>query len=291
MKDELLVARIFRAIVKEVRVPVTVKIRKGWDHDHQNALNIIRIAKEEGLRYVTVHGRTRCQMFHGHADWDFLHSVARESPLPIIGNGDLTTVALACQAYPKVSGIMIGRGVYGRPWFLGQVRRALASGCASSHASSPAMPLEHQDMPQDGSIPLAMQRAIVQEHMHELFSYYGAAQGSLLARKHLGWYSKGLPAATDFRVRIFQQTDPQVIVKMIDEFYCQASEIEQERAAESGRGGETCAWGREDKAQDKGQEETSLNQTSLNQDKGQNGVSDSAFVRCATNTRGSDHTP
>jgi len=201
MKEELLVAKIFRAIVKAIKVPVTVKMRKGWDEDHQNALHLAHIAKNEGLSYVTIHGRTRKQLFTGKADWDFIGHVHRHIDFPVIGNGDILTEEDAQKVMSKASGIMVGRGCYGRPWFLGQIRHFLTHG---THQAPPS---------------LAEQHKIVQEHFESLLTYYGKEQGLLIARKHLAWYSKGLPGASEFRVHVFQEQDPQHIKSAIDSFY------------------------------------------------------------------------
>jgi tRNA-dihydrouridine synthase B len=209
MKDLPLARQIFKAVVKAVPVPVTVKIRKGWDALHQNAADFIRLAQDEGLEYVTVHGRTRCQLFSGQADWDFLEQLQQQfAPYPIIGNGDITTVEEARQSLTKTSGIMVGRGTYGRPWFLGQVRAYVQTG----HCPPPP--------------PLSQQHTIVQEHVDGLLHYYGTERGLLMARKHLGWYSKHLPGSSDFRARVFQATDPCVVREWITSFYTQAQDMQ-----------------------------------------------------------------
>lgn len=201
MKEEALVAKIFHAIVKAVSVPVTVKMRKGWDENSQNALQLAHIAKNEGLAYVTIHGRTRKQLFTGKADWDFIGHVQEQIDFPVIGNGDIVTEEDARHVLRKTSGIMVGRGCYGRPWFLGQIRHFLTHG---THQPAPSLQEQHK---------------IVQEHFDSLLTYYGKEQGLLIARKHLAWYSKGLAGASDFRIRIFQEQDPQQAKSAIDLFY------------------------------------------------------------------------
>ena len=205
MKDLSLAAQIFKAIVKAVPVPVTVKMRKGWDDQHQNALDLIRIAQQEGLSYVTVHGRTRTQLFSGKADWDFIDALQDAIDFPIIGNGDIVTPEDAARVMARTSGVMIGRGSYGKPWFLGQVRHFLTTGT-------------HQPAP-----PLSQQKEIASEHFQSLLTYYGTQQGMLMARKHLSWYSKGLPGASDFRVKVFQDPDPDSILQHIAQLYDTAS--------------------------------------------------------------------
>jgi tRNA-dihydrouridine synthase B len=206
MKDLDLAAKIFRAIVKAVPVPVTVKMRKGWDDQHQNAADLIAIAKEEGLAYVTVHGRTRTQLFSGRADWDFIDSLQKNIDFPIIGNGDINTVEDAQRVIQNTAGIMIGRASYGKPWFLGQVRHFLTTG---THKPAPL---------------LAVQKEIAKEHFQSLLTYYGAQQGMLIARKHLSWYSKGLPGAHEFRAQIFQNACPESILNHIEHFYTMAEQ-------------------------------------------------------------------
>ena len=201
MKDEKLAAQVFRAIVKAVPVPVTVKMRKGWDENTQNALQLAHIAKSEGLSYVTIHARTRTQLFTGKADWDFISHIQNAIDFPVIGNGDIFTEEDAHCVMSKAAGIMVGRGCYGRPWFLGQIRHFLTYG---THCSPPSFTEQHR---------------IVHEHFDHLLTYYGKEQGVLLARKHLAWYSKGLPGACDFRIRVFQEHDPVPLKLLIDTFY------------------------------------------------------------------------
>jgi tRNA-dihydrouridine synthase B len=201
MRDEVLAGRIFSAIVKAVTIPVTVKMRKGWDNTCQNALRLAHIAHQEGLKYITLHGRTRCQLFNGQADWDFIQQVHQQAPLPVIGNGDLVTIDQAVQHSTKASGLMIGRGTYGRPWLIGQIRHRLATG---------------HDLPGPS---LAQQSAIVQEHLDLLLDHYGLTQGLLLARKHIGWYSKGLARASEFRQIAFQAETASALLAHTRSFY------------------------------------------------------------------------
>lgn len=212
MQDEKLAAKIFRAIVKAVPVPVTVKIRKGWDHLHQNALAFTRMAYDEGLAYVTLHGRTRSQLFSGQADWDFIHSVHEHAPLPIVGNGDITTPEQAKHALTRAWGIMVGRGCYGRPWLLQQMHHFV-----TTNTLLPPPPLWEQ-------------KDIVGQHLQALMAYYGIEQGMLIARKHLGWYSKGLPGSSEFRTRVFQENTVQGVLAMVNTFYDRAADIVQENA-------------------------------------------------------------
>lgn len=201
MRKETLVAAIFKSIVSAVPVPVSVKLRKGWDEQNQNALNLARIAHNEGLSHVTIHGRTRMQLFHGSADWDFIQQVHQEAPLPIIGNGDILSEQDAAIAITKASGIMIARGTYGRPWFLDQVRHYLTT----------------RQLKADPT--LAEQKSIVHEHLDVIFTHYDLHTALVVARKHLGWYSRSLERAADFRTTIFSETQPAQFFSHVERFY------------------------------------------------------------------------
>ncbi len=203
MRDEPLARRLIEAVVKAVTLPVTVKMRLGWDDASRNAPALARLAEEAGARMITVHGRTRCQLFQGGADWQAIASVKAAVSLPVIANGDIDSVAAArdCLAQSGADGVMIGRGAYGRPWLPAQVAAALAG------RTPPADP------------PLLLQRQIVHEHYDALLCHYGVRVGVPIARKHLGWYGKGLPGATAYRAIINRLDDPAAVRRAIDEHY------------------------------------------------------------------------
>ena len=208
MRDLDQAARIIEAVVGAVDLPVTLKMRTGWNDDHRNAPELARIAEDLGIAMIAVHGRTRTQGYSGRADWNFIAEVKRAVRVPVLANGDIVSIAdaRACLDRSGADGVMIGRGACGRPWFVAQVAQALA-GQPVTPTPEPA-----------GRLEAALR------HYEALLEHYGTGRGVKLARKHLAWYCADLPNAAETRARLFALEEPSAVMDCLRGFFLPAAE-------------------------------------------------------------------
>ncbi len=205
LKDEPLVARILRAVVSAVDVPVTLKIRTGWDRDHRNAVEVARIAEDCGVQLLAVHGRTRACAYTGHAEYDTIAAVKAAIGIPVAANGDICTPEQARQvlAYTGADAVMIGRAAQGRPWLFREILHYLDTG-------------EHLPAPEVMEI-----RQVLLAHMEDLYGFYGEQTGVRVARKHISWYTRGLAGSAAFRHEMNQLQSTGEQIALAERFFCE----------------------------------------------------------------------
>ena len=202
MKDEKLAKDIIHAVVNAVKIPITLKMRMGWDFDDLNAPTIAKIAEGEGVKLITIHGRTRNQMYEGKADWSFISKVKNVVKIPVIANGDIKTTQNVIDALnqSKADGVMIGRGVYGKPWLFKQIETELQGKVFVEPTKQ-----------EKGEILL--------KHFDKIIEHYGEKVGMPVARKHIAWYSAGITGSNEFRNQINQLKNIEEIKDKIKKFF------------------------------------------------------------------------
>jgi len=203
LQNETLVGRILDAVVRAADVPVTLKIRTGWDKAHRNALSILKIAESAGIRALAVHGRTRACGYSGEAEYDTIAAVKAEARIPVIANGDITSPEKAKRVLDATGAdaVMVGRAAQGRPWIFREIEHFLATG---EKLPAPRVEEIHQ---------------LLRGHLAELYDFYGAETGVRVARKHISWYTRGLAGSAHFRHAMNQLPTIGAQLAAVDAFF------------------------------------------------------------------------
>ena len=210
LKQEKLVESILKSVVKAVNIPVTLKIRTGWDTDNRNALTISKIAEDSGIQALAIHGRTRACLYRGDAEYNTIAAVKQHIKIPVIANGDITSPEKAefVLGFTKADAVMIGRAAQGRPWIFREIEYYLRTG-------------KHLDLPTIDEV-----QKVTIAHVNELYKFYGELTGLRVARKHISWYTKGLKHSAQFRFHMNQIEDCDDQIKAIDNYFNSLKEID-----------------------------------------------------------------
>ena len=205
LKDEPLVSQILKAVVNAVDVPVTLKIRTGWDKNNRNAITVAKMAEDIGIQALAMHGRTRACAYLGEAEYDTIAAVKQAISIPLMANGDITSPEKAkfVLDYTKADAVMIGRAAQGRPWIFREIEHYLDTG---THLPPPEVSEIHR---------------VMLEHLHDLYDFYGDLTGMRVARKHISWYTKGLAGSANFRHHMNQLQSIEEQLAAINEFFSQ----------------------------------------------------------------------
>lgn len=201
MKNESLALKIIEKVVNSVNIPVTLKMRKGWDEESLNAPFLAKRAEELGIKMITIHGRTRCQMFKGKSDWRFVSKVKSVTNIPVLVNGDIKNFNDFTKSInlSSADGVMIGRGSYGKPWIFEEIRKEISG--------------------KKYSVSSKEKKEIILKHLDLNLEHYGIDIGLKNFRKHLGWYSKSIENSNEFRFKVNTRNESKDVKKMINDFF------------------------------------------------------------------------
>lgn len=211
LKDEKLVEKILYSVVSAVNIPVTLKIRTGWDQQNKNALTVAKIAENEGIQALAIHGRTRTCAYRGNAEYHTIAAVKAAVKIPVIANGDISTPEKARQVleFTKADAIMIGRAAQGRPWIFREIDHYLSTG-------------QYLPLPEVREI-----HSVLIDHLNDLYNFYGEYAGVRIARKHIAWYTKGLVGSARFRQKMNQLQSSEAQQAETDYFFTQLSDYNE----------------------------------------------------------------